>query len=566
LVSDAKLTILIVGGYGIFGGRLVDLLADEARLTLIVGGRSIGKARDFCEARQAAATLVPTQLDRNGDIDAVLAEMKPDVLIDASGPFQAYGDDPYRLVKACLGSGVNYLDFADGSAFARGISEFDADAKAKGLFALSAASSCPALSAAAVRELACGLQSVEHIEGGIAPSPFAGIGPNVVRAITSYAGQPVALIRDGKPSIAYGLTQSRRFTIAPPGSLPLRSRRFALVDVPDLQLIPEIMPGVQSVWFGAATEPAIYLRVLGLLAWLVRLRLFPKLSPLAGLFHFIGNHVTWGEHRGGMFVRVTGRTASGGKVSRSWHLLAEGDTGPSVPAMAIDAIVRKWLGGEPPQPGARPALEDLSLVDFERGFAAKSIVTGIRDEEAVGEPLYKRILGSAWHRLQEPIRDLHTVETRKTFRGRARVDRGTGSIARLIGAFYRFPDAGSEIQVDVLLERRGEGELWQRNFAGRVFRSWQRHGRGRSQYLVDERFGPVSVGLALVEEDGKLEYFVRRWTFLGIPMPAFMAPGGRTFEFVDGGRFHFHVEIAHPWFGLIVRYQGWLEQADAVSA
>ena len=30
---------------------------------------------------------------------------------------------------------------------------------------------------------------------------------------------------------------------------------------------------------------------------------------------------------------------------------------------------------------------------------------------------------------------------------------------------------------------------------------------------------------------------------------------------VEDGRFRFHVEIAHPWFGLIVRYQGWLQDA-----
>ena len=36
--------ILIIGGYGTFGGRLVQLLADETRLTLIVAGRSREKA------------------------------------------------------------------------------------------------------------------------------------------------------------------------------------------------------------------------------------------------------------------------------------------------------------------------------------------------------------------------------------------------------------------------------------------------------------------------------------------------------------------------------------------
>ena len=47
------LRVLIVGGYGIFGGRLVELLQSDARLTLLVAGRSLSRAREFCERHQA---------------------------------------------------------------------------------------------------------------------------------------------------------------------------------------------------------------------------------------------------------------------------------------------------------------------------------------------------------------------------------------------------------------------------------------------------------------------------------------------------------------------------------
>ncbi|MDB5553120.1 MAG: saccharopine dehydrogenase [Rhizobium sp.] len=557
-----QLKILIIGGYGTFGGRLVELLADEARLHVIVAGRSFEKAQALCDRLAAEAMLVPHALDRDGDIGKALSELAPHILVDATGPFQAYGDDPYRLVRQCIAQGVNYLDFADGTAFARDIRTFDEEAKAAQIFALSAASSSPALSAAVVRELAKGLASVEHVEGGIAPSPFAGIGLNVIRAITGYAGKPLRLMRNGHFQAGYGLTEARRVTICPPGQLPLGSRRFALVDVPDLELLPEAMPGLKSAWFGAGAAPQIYLRLLMSLAWLARAKLLPGLAPLASLFHSVANRLTWGERRGGMFVKVSGRDNEGRAVTRSWHLLAEGDTGPSVPAMAIDAIIRKCLAGHRPETGARAATEALSLADFERGFAVKNIVTGIREQADGRDPLYRRILGAAWDQLPGQIQDLHSVEMSRTFSGRAQVSRGRGLIARIVGALYRFPREGPEIPVHVLLERRDDGELWQRNFAGRIFRSWQREGRGRSQYLIDERFGPVSVGLALVTGKGRLEYIVRRWSFLGLPMPMFMAPGGRTFEFVDDGRFRFHVEIAHPWFGLIVRYQGWLEPID----
>ena len=557
--------VLILGGYGTFGRRLVELLADEPRLTIIVAGRSQAKADAVRAALPAVATIESLELDRKGDIDPALAALRPDILVDATGPFQAYGAAPYRLVESCLKNGVNYLDFSDASAFTAGVARFDAAARDRGIFILSAVSSAPALSAAAARHLAQGMREIDAVESGIAPSPFAGIGRNVIEAITSYAGQPLRLIRDGRVATGFGLTETRRMTICPPGSLPLKSRCFALVDVPDLTAMRDVLPNLRSVWFGAGTAPEFYLRLLVLLARLRRLRLMPALGLFTGFFHRVANRLTWGERRGGMYVEVRGRNGEGQRLAKSWHLLAEGDTGPSVPAMAIDAIIRRCLADQSPAPGARHAAAELTLADFARGFASKGIVTGERQAPDPALPLYRRILGSAWDSLPSLIGDLHAVETRRRFSGRARVDRGQGLIAKVIGALYGFPDAGADIPVDVLLERREDGEIWQRTFAGRRFRSIQTEGVGRSACLIDECFGPVSVGLALVVDGGQLHYVVRRWTFLGIPMPMFMAPSGRTFEFVEAGRFRFHVEIAHPWFGLIVRYQGWLLADDEAA-
>src|SRR5690242_16390461 len=105
--------VLIVGGYGTFGGRLAQLLADEPRLTLLIAGRARDQAKAFCARLPATARLEALAFDRNGNLDAALAA-KPDLVVDASGPFQAYAGDPYRLVRACLARGIDYLDLADG--------------------------------------------------------------------------------------------------------------------------------------------------------------------------------------------------------------------------------------------------------------------------------------------------------------------------------------------------------------------------------------------------------------------------------------------------------------------
>ena len=73
-----KLTVLIVGGYGHFGSRIVQLLEHDPRLTLLVGGRSWEKANRLCITRTAAkARLVPAQFDRAQDLDRQLQILQP---------------------------------------------------------------------------------------------------------------------------------------------------------------------------------------------------------------------------------------------------------------------------------------------------------------------------------------------------------------------------------------------------------------------------------------------------------------------------------------------------------
>ncbi len=552
--------ILILGGYGTFGGRLARLLTEDPRLTLIIAGRSRDKAAAFCKTLPTGAQSLGAACDRDEDLETQIKALDPHLVVDAMGPFQAYGADPYRVVKACLALGLDYMDLADGSDFVKGIARFDEEARARDVFVLSGVSSFPALTAAAVRQLAEGLASIDSVKAGIAPSPHAGLGLNVIRAIAGYAGKPVPVLREGQRSVAYGFSESMRYTIAPPGHLPLRSTRFSLVDVPDLLLLPQLWPDLRSVWTGAGPTPEILHRGLNTLAGLVRLRLLPSLSFLARYFHRARNRFRWGEDRGGMFVAVEGTDEEGRKVARSWHLLAEDDDGPFVPAMPAAAIIKRCLEGSRPASGARAALQELELADFESFFARRAIHTGRREARPDGDStsLYRRVLGDAWPALPEALRLMHDPGRDLTAVGAADVERGTGLLSQAIAELFGLPRGGRNIPVEVSFQARDQGETWRRSFADRSFQSVQSAGRGRDEALLCERFGPLTVGLALLPDEGKLRLVVRQWNVLGLPLPASWAPRADDWESAEDGRFNFHVRLSHPLTGLIVSYRGWL--------
>jgi hypothetical protein len=233
--------------------------------------------------------------------------------------------------------------------------------------------------------------------------------------------------------------------------------------------------------------------------------------------------------------------------------LAEGNDGPLIPSMAVEALVRKVLAGHQPAPGARAAVRDLELRDYEALFAGRTIYTGFRNGAAdEDKPLYTELLGAAWQGLPEAIRSMH--DRTITAAGRASVERGHNVLGRLMAWMVGFPGASEDIPVHVRFDTDKDGETWTRTFGKHSFSSLQFAGRGRSQRLLCERFGPLTFAMALVAEDGR--------SFFGLPLPIWLGPRSTSYETVEDGRFRFHVDISHPLAGMIARYRGWLEPSD----
>ncbi len=113
------------------------------------------------------------------------------------------------------------------------------------------------------------------------------------------------------------------------------------------------------------------------------------------------------------------------------------------------------------------------------------------------------------------------------------------------------------LPVTVSKTRTDNGEVWERNFNGRVFRSYCMP--AAEHYRYRERFGLLTYEQDLTVEDGEMHLPVRRGWFLGVPIPRLFLPRSDSREYAKDGRFHFDVALSAPLgFGLIVRYRGHL--------
>src|SRR5262249_26383238 len=159
--------------------------------------------------------------------------------------------------------------------------------------------------------------------------------------------------------------------------------------------------------------------------------------------------------------------------------------------------------------------------------------------------------------LPQPLQVMHDLADARVAQGMGSVQRGTGRLARLVAWLFRFPPAGENIPVTVTFRAAAGREIWERRFGEAAFTSTHAAGTGPFDGLLCARFGPFRFGIALVVDNGRLRYVVRRSSLFGIPLPSALTPGGETWESAENGRFNFHVEIALPLAGLMVRYDGW---------
>lgn len=532
----AIMKVTVIGGTGVFGSRLARMLVRDGHAVTVA-------SRSGAQALAEGIGATALTFDRRGDLAALIGA---EAVVDAAGPFHAYGDDPYRIARWCIDNRVHYLDLADEADFVAGIAALDAAARAAGVFALSGVSSVPALSSAAVAALARGMDGIDLIEGAIVPGNRTPRGRAVVESILFQLGQPISGQEDGVPCTWRGWSGPRVIDLG---------RGIARVahhqPLPDQRLLPGHF-AARTVTFRAGMELWAIRVPMAVASWgLARLnRRWPAaLVPLAlGWANLLR---PFGSDRGGMEVAVTGRDGRG-HIRRRWILRAERGDGPFIPGIAARTYLRDPAAIAP---GARPALAELPLAAHEAALADLAVTTGMQEERPL--PLFAQALGADFARLPPAVRALRDHIGPRRWRGEAEVTRGRGLVARIVAALFGFPPAGIS-PVEVRLAPEGRGLVWERRFGRHGFRSQVSAAPGR----ITERIGPFSFHLGLQLAEGRLEFPVTGGTLLGIPMPRVLLPRSEAAEWDEGGVFHFDVSLSLPLgLGPLVRYRGWLKRA-----
>jgi len=171
------------------------------------------------------------------------------------------------------------------------------------------------------------------------------------------------------------------------------------------------------------------------------------------------------------------------------------------------------------------------------------------------------LLGARCDELAPLLREVHQRAT--LLRGTVTVTRGAGPLARFLANLAGMPRACRVAPCEVRFEQSaaaGGAERWVREMAGRRF----------SSLLVpvaegefEESFGWFRFRFALDLDNGAVEFALRGWSVLGLPLPRALWPDIRTRESQQGDEYLFAVSAALPLLGLLVAYSGRLRIAQA---
>lgn len=349
--------VLVIGGYGNFGAYICKSLAQDPNIKLLIAGRSLHKAINFCDKLSARNAPEAFELDIQKNVDHAFINMRPDIVIHTSGPFQGQG---YQVAEACLAHNCHYIDLADAREFVEGIQFFNDDACKKGILITSGASSVPCLTSAIISHYLSHFQEIHSVEYGITTAQKTNRGVATTAAILSYTGKSFHTLSNGQIKKIYGWQNihARKFP-------KLGWRLLGNCNVPDLALFPSHYPTLRSIRFYAGLEiPFLHVCLWGL-SWLVRWRIIHNLEVTAPLLLKLSHLLDFcGTANSGFFMQISGIDDQNAPKNITFDLTASQGDGPYIPCMPSILLCKKLAAGEIANIGAVPCIGLITMNEY----------------------------------------------------------------------------------------------------------------------------------------------------------------------------------------------------------
>ncbi len=369
--ANNRFTVLILGGYGTFGKRIALALCQKG-YHVVINGRNHEKAKSLLNDiinKQHDAKISTACFDVYTELTEQLTLVSPDLVIHTCGPFQ--GQDT-QIAQIIIRSGCHYIDLSDGREYVGHMMELNELAQQHGVIAITAASTVPTLSSAALTYLQNKYQIVEfdQVKMGISPGQKTERGLATTKAVLSYIGKQIPTWR-GNKSKAFGW-QNIYLQKYP----HINNRLMGNCEAPDLDWLQDYF-AIKKLRFSAGMESKLLHMSIWLCSWLIRLKLPLKLPHHAS---FLLKASRWfdvlGSDEGGMHIDFTGTNKDHKHVHKTWYIEAKKNDGPQIPSIPAIVLTEKVLNHQITA-GVHPSIQLMTLEEYLAELADFSIQTSV---------------------------------------------------------------------------------------------------------------------------------------------------------------------------------------------
>jgi len=170
------------------------------------------------------------------------------------------------------------------------------------------------------------------------------------------------------------------------------------------------------------------------------------------------------------------------------------------------------------------------------------------------DPLYRRLLGEEFEKLDPALRDFHGRPRGGEGSGIVSVRCGPGFHHRLLARALGLPRPGEHVRVALAVTVDGGGEIWTRSFDGTTLRTIQWAEEG----LLAERAGSATFRFRLACDAGGMRFHHHDTTILGMRLPRTIAPSiSATITAAERG-WNLEVILRVPVIGELLSYRGYI--------
>ncbi|RCW65823.1 saccharopine dehydrogenase family protein [Saliterribacillus persicus] len=197
--------VLIVGGYGMVGGKIAIELLKATSWTIYIGGRNLDKAKDFCKEKDLHPLLI--------DVTQPLIDdqiLKMDLVI------MCLDQENTAFAKYCLESGVNYVDITANYPFMKEVEQLSHMAQnATALFSVGFA---PGLSNLLAKDTAGKMDRISELHITIMLGLGEKHGVGAIEWLLDQLNEPYELQNSKTKETVYNFSQKKRTTFQRFGS------------------------------------------------------------------------------------------------------------------------------------------------------------------------------------------------------------------------------------------------------------------------------------------------------------------------------------------------------------